>query len=158
MSETTNRKVESNSLPDDLGMEALDNKDRKSRRENRAGVFIADDHPIFRDGLHKLIESQPGMLISGESAVGPGTVEFAREAKPDVVLIDIGFPGDSALPILSDLARLPAPARTLVMAATLEESTMLDFLSRRTGSNLKGVATPDVAEEHPDCACRSVLA
>ena len=139
MSETYNSQIESNSLLDDLALEALDNNDQKSRMESRAGVFIADDHPIFRDGLRRLIESQPEMFISGESAVGPGIVELARESKSDVVLLDMGLPGGSALPILSDLARLPAPARTLVMADTLDESTVLEaFYLGAQGVVLKG--------------------
>jgi CheY-like chemotaxis protein len=114
-----------NSRQDDLGVETSVGMELKRRKRSCVRVLIADDHPIFRDGLRKLIESQPGMLVSGESSVGTDVVRLARELKPDIVLIDLALPGRSGLQVLNDLAGLPSPVRTLVLAAAVEESTIL---------------------------------
>ncbi len=128
-----------NSRQDDLGVETSVGMELKRRKRSCVRVLIADDHPIFRDGLRKLIESQPGMLVSGESSVGTDVVRLARELKPDIVLIDLALPGRSGLQVLNDLAGLPSPVRTLVLAAAVEESTILEaFCLGAHGIVMKG--------------------
>jgi DNA-binding NarL/FixJ family response regulator len=101
--------------------------------------MIADDHPIFRDGLRKLIESQPEMCVIGESSVGVEVVRLARELKPDILLLDLALPQRSGLQVLNDLAGLSSPIRTLVLAAAVEESLILEaFYLGAHGIALKG--------------------
>jgi two-component system, NarL family, response regulator LiaR len=52
-------------------------------------IFIADDHPIVREGLHALISTEPNMVIVGEAANGEDAVRRVRELKPDVILMDL---------------------------------------------------------------------
>ncbi|MEZ4671625.1 MAG: response regulator transcription factor [Anaerolineae bacterium] len=52
-------------------------------------IFIADDHPIVREGLHALISTEPTMSIVGEAANGEEAVRRVRELKPDVILMDL---------------------------------------------------------------------
>ncbi|MBN8595436.1 MAG: response regulator transcription factor [Anaerolineae bacterium] len=52
-------------------------------------IFIADDHPIVREGLHALISTEASMTIVGEAADGEDTVRRVRELKPDVILMDL---------------------------------------------------------------------
>jgi DNA-binding NarL/FixJ family response regulator len=56
-------------------------------------VLIADDHPVFRDGLAALLHGEPGAELSGAAASGTEAVELARQAQPDVVLMDLRMPG-----------------------------------------------------------------
>ncbi|MDQ3149640.1 MAG: response regulator transcription factor, partial [Chloroflexota bacterium] len=49
-------------------------------------IAIADDHQIFRDGLKRLLESEPGFRVVAEAADGVEAVQVAREAKPDILL------------------------------------------------------------------------
>lgn len=110
------------------------------RRENESvRVLIIDEHPIFRDGLRKLIESQRGMSVVGESSVGTEAVRMARELKPDILLLDLGLPRRSGFQILNDLSGLPSPIRTLVMVAAVEEGPILEaFYLGAHGIVLKG--------------------
>lgn len=55
-------------------------------------VLIADDHPVFRDGLRALLESA-GLVVVGEASTGDEAVRLAAEASPDVVLMDLHMPG-----------------------------------------------------------------
>ena len=96
------------------------------RDGERVRIVIADDHPIFRDGLRRLIESQPEMYVAGESSVGAEAVRLARDLKPDIVLLDLALPRRSGFQVLNDLAALTPPVRTLVLSAAVEENAILE--------------------------------
>jgi DNA-binding NarL/FixJ family response regulator len=56
-------------------------------------VLIADDHPLFRDGLRGLLATQPDIEVIGEATSGEQAVALADELDPDLVLMDIQMPG-----------------------------------------------------------------
>ena len=111
-----------------LGVEDSLRRLATRRNGDRAGVLIADDHPIFRDGLRKLIESQPGIWVTAESSVGGEVVRLARALKPQIILLDLGLPRRSGFRVLTELASLSLPVRTLVLAEVVEQSTVLEAL------------------------------
>jgi DNA-binding NarL/FixJ family response regulator len=55
-------------------------------------VVVADDHPIVRDGLRRLVNSQADMRVVGEADNGEDACQSARLLKPDVVLMDLSLP------------------------------------------------------------------
>jgi DNA-binding NarL/FixJ family response regulator len=55
-------------------------------------VLIADDHPLFRDGSRKMIESTPDAEVAGEATTGVEAVDMALELQPDVVVMDLHMP------------------------------------------------------------------
>jgi DNA-binding NarL/FixJ family response regulator len=69
-------------------------------------ILIADDHEIVRQGLRSLVESHPGWQVCAEAIDGWDAVHKAREAKPDVIALDIGMPNlnglEAAREILKD--------------------------------------------------------
>jgi DNA-binding NarL/FixJ family response regulator len=56
-------------------------------------VLIADDHPLFRDGMRTLLQSGPDTEVVGEAATGEETIARAATLQPDVILMDINMPG-----------------------------------------------------------------
>ena len=56
-------------------------------------IVIADDHPIFRDGLRRLLEAESGLKVIGEACDGTEAVKLARQLKPDIMLLDLSMPG-----------------------------------------------------------------
>jgi DNA-binding NarL/FixJ family response regulator len=56
-------------------------------------VLIADDHPLFRDGLTALLTDSPDTELAGAATSGTEAVELARETQPDVVVMDLHMPG-----------------------------------------------------------------
>ena len=56
-------------------------------------VLIADDHPLFRDGLTALLTDGTDTELTGAAASGTEAVEMARETQPDVVIMDLHMPG-----------------------------------------------------------------
>lgn len=55
-------------------------------------VLFVDDHKVMRQGLIRLISSQPDIEVAGEAANGREAVELARQLRPDVILMDISMP------------------------------------------------------------------
>ncbi|MGB9364282.1 MAG: response regulator transcription factor, partial [Candidatus Sulfotelmatobacter sp.] len=49
-------------------------------------IVIADDHPIFRDGLRRLLEAEPNLKVIGEASDGAEAVKMVRQLKPDILL------------------------------------------------------------------------
>lgn len=84
-------------------------------------ILVADDHAIFRDGLRRLLEAEPGFAIVGEAADGYEAVRLAREASPDVLLLDLAMPRRSGLDALHDISTAQLPVRTLLLTASIEE-------------------------------------
>ena len=56
-------------------------------------VLIADDHPLFRDGLTALLTEGPDTELTGAATTGIEAVDLARETQPDVVVMDLHMPG-----------------------------------------------------------------
>lgn len=55
-------------------------------------VVIAEDHPFFRDGLRRALESQPGVRVVAEASDGRTAFDHVQTLKPDVAILDIGLP------------------------------------------------------------------
>ena len=58
----------------------------------RIRLIIADDHPVVRDGLCGMLESQPDFEVVGEAADGEATLRLANELLPDLILMDLRMP------------------------------------------------------------------
>ena len=55
-------------------------------------ILIADDHELVRQGLHTLLETQPGWQVIGEAKDGAEAVKKSAALKPDIIVLDIGMP------------------------------------------------------------------
>ena len=55
-------------------------------------IVIADDHRLLREGLRKLLEAEPGLVVVGEAEDGEAALELAKALKPDILLLDLAMP------------------------------------------------------------------
>lgn len=92
-------------------------------------VLIADDHPIFRDGLRRLLEDEGGFEVVGEAADGAQAVSLAQALHPDVLLLDMVMPRVSGLEALRELAAAGEPPRVLLLTAEIDGAQFLEALS-----------------------------
>ncbi len=99
-----------------------------SRMSEPIRILIADDHPIFRDGLRRLLESETDLAVVGEAADGVETVELARRLHPDILLLDLAMPRMPGLDALRELSQTDIPVRTIVLTALAEREQMLQAL------------------------------
>jgi DNA-binding NarL/FixJ family response regulator len=83
--------------------------------EHPIRLLIADDHPIFRDGIRGMFAGDPGFEVLGEAGDGVSAVALARALNPDVILMDLRMPKMDGVSTIKELARLGLAARVLVL-------------------------------------------
>ncbi len=91
-------------------------------------LVIADDHPIFRDGLRRLLELESSFRVIGEAADGAEAIKLVRQLKPDVLLLDLAMPRVPGLETLGELAKSNAPVRTILLTAQIERAQIVEAL------------------------------
>ena len=91
-------------------------------------ILIADDHAIFRDGLRKLLESEPGLTVVGEAVNGEEVVKLSKQVTPDIVLLDLAMPVRSGLEALRQLSEPPSTVRVILLTALIERDQIVEAL------------------------------
>ncbi|MEV5962583.1 response regulator transcription factor [Kribbella sp. NPDC051952] len=82
---------------------------------NEISLLLVDDHPVVRDGLRGMFESVPGFTVLAEASNGVEAVALAAEHDPDVILMDLRMPGGGGVEAITELTRLGARAKILVL-------------------------------------------
>lgn len=109
-------------------------------------IVVADDHPIFRDGLVRSVEEGDGLKVVGIGASADEAVALVDEHRPDLVLLDISMPGNGI-----DAARRIARDHPGVRVAmlTVSENDHDVLAAMRTGAIgyiLKGVSADELVD------------
>lgn len=81
----------------------LDGSATASPTPVRNRVFIVDDHPIFRQGLTKLILSEPDLDVCGEASSATQAISALREIQADIAVVDISLPGTNGIELIKHL-------------------------------------------------------
>ncbi len=106
---------------------------------------IVDDHTLFRDGLRRVLESEPDLEVVGEASDAAGALERVRELNPDVVLMDIGMPGMSSFDAARVLIENHPNTRLIFLTMYEEEEYLLQCMSvGASGFMLKDSPAPRV--------------
>ena len=102
-------------------------------------IVIADDHPIFRNGLKQIIDFDKRIKIIGEADNGQKALELITELKPDVAILDIDMPKKTGLEVLKELKDSEVKIIFLTMYA--EE----DIFEEAMNHGIKGFVLKDSA-------------
>ena len=86
-------------------------------------ILIADDHRIMRAGLKSLLNADPGLEVVGEATTSNEAMVLVKELFPDVILLDIGMPGNENLDALKELVKIPSDMKILIL--TMHEDAEL---------------------------------
>jgi NarL family two-component system response regulator LiaR len=84
-------------------------------------VLIVDDHPVVREGLRRLISTEPGIEVVGEAADGDEAIALANATHPDVVLLDLMMPHKDGIVTTAELKRALPDVRVLVLTSYFED-------------------------------------
>src|SRR5215510_15127865 len=85
-------------------------------------ILLADRQEIFRDGLKRLLESEPGFLVMGGAGNAPQALQLVQELNPDVLLLDLALHNGDSLEILRSLEEQRHRVRTIGMTDGSEKS------------------------------------
>lgn len=85
-------------------------------------VFLIDDHAVLRQGLRRLIEEQPEMMVAGEYGQARGAAEAACGAGSDVVVVDISMPDAGGASVTEELKQQNPFAKVLALSRHAERA------------------------------------
>ena len=114
-----------------------------NRRSQPIHILIADDHPIFRDGLRRLLEAEQGLKVIGEACDGAEAVRMARQLKPDILLLDLAMPRHPGLEALRELGTGQQSVRVILLTAAAEKQQIVEALQL----GARGVVLKDSATQ-----------
>ena len=91
-------------------------------------IVVVDDHPIFRQGLIKLLETRPDLKVVGAASDGDEALPIVMGLQPDVLLLDLAMPKMAGLTVLRELKRLAGTTRIVLLTAAIERKDIVAAL------------------------------
>ena len=95
----------------------------------RIRVLIADDHPLFREAIARVIAEREDLELVAEAADGRAALERIRELKPDVAVIDVRMPELDGSDVLVALREEGLPTNVVFLSAFLDAKTVYDAVA-----------------------------
>ena len=108
-------------------------------------ILIADDHPLFRDGLRALLNSIADTEVIGEATSGAEAISIAAALQPDIILMDINMPGVNGIEATRSILQT-SPHIGVLMVTMFEDDDSV-FAAMRAGARgylLKGADQAEV--------------
>lgn len=110
-------------------------------------VVVADDHPLFRQGVIHALNDVEGITVIGEADSGAAAFAIVRDQLPDVVLLDINMPGWNGL-VTTEKISAECPATAVIILTSSEDRDLLfeAFKAGAKGYVLKGVSCQELGQ------------
>ena len=109
--------------------------------QNELSIIIADDHPIFRDGLRNIIASEPGFKVVGEAGDGEIALELIQKMSPAIAVLDISMPKLDGLMVARQLFALRLPVKVILVTMYREQK----LFTQAIDAGVKGYVLKDSA-------------
>lgn len=116
-------------------------------------VYLVEDHPVYRDGLARVLNDQPDLVVCGAAATAEAALPEIRRLRPDLVLIDITLPGRSGLQLIREIRRRDRAVKLLVVSMH-DEAVYAERVLRAGGD---GYIMKEEDAQEIVCAARDVL-
>ena len=100
--------------------------------EDTVRVLIADDHPLFREGMRGRLDRVADIMVVGEAASGDEAVTMAHGLEPDIILMDIKMPGLNGIEATREIVRAIPHVGVLVLTMFEDDDSV--FAAMRAGA------------------------
>jgi DNA-binding NarL/FixJ family response regulator len=89
---------------------------KKKSDGQKSRIFLVEDHPVFRDGLSKLVNDEEDLTVCGEAGEATKALKSIIKLKPDLAVVDLGLPGKSGLELIKEIRALKLELKLLVVS------------------------------------------
>src|SRR5258707_3116774 len=113
-------------------------------RKGTIRVLIADDHPIVRDGLAKLLSLEEDVQVVGEASDGCEVLDKVQELDPDVLLLDLRMPNLDGLSALQALQQTNKRTRVIVLTASEDKNEFVQAMKLGCSGIVLKQTAPDL--------------
>lgn len=96
--------------------------------EDKIRIVIVDDHPLVREGLRKVLELDPELLVLDEAGDGQGGINMTRTYRPNIVLMDINMPGTNGIEATRVIKREMPSVGVIALTIHEEEEYVLELV------------------------------
>jgi DNA-binding NarL/FixJ family response regulator len=115
-------------------------------------IVIADDHPLYREGVAMSLRESGGFDVVGEAGTGREAVEMIARLAPEMALLDISMPG-GGIAALREIVAMPNPPRVAMLTVSEEDDDVMQALKAgASGYVLKGVGSRELVQILSDLA------
>ena len=108
-------------------------------------VVVADDHPLFREGVISSLAADGDVLVVGQAADAESAFRVACEQQPDVVLLDVSMPGDGLRAATRIATACPTTRVVMLTVSEDEDDLMAAMQAGAAGYVLKGVSARELS-------------
>lgn len=116
-------------------------------------IVVADDHPLYREGVSRSLSADPGLKVVGEAQDAQSAIDMVESLQPDLVLLDMSMPGGGGLAALRKIVTMAKPPRVAMLTASEEDDDVMQSLrSGALGYILKGVGSRELVALVKDIA------
>ncbi|MGH7592752.1 MAG: response regulator [Gemmatimonadales bacterium] len=115
-------------------------------------VAVVDDHAVVREGIRRVLEGEPGVVVVGEGQNGDEALALVQRERPDVLVIDIAMPGQTGIQVAAEVRRLNVATRVLVLSMYNQPEYVLESVK----SGARGYLLKDSAPAELRRAVRAV--
>ncbi|MCW3783768.1 response regulator [Defluviimonas salinarum] len=116
-------------------------------------VVIADDHPLYREGVARSLSDDSGIAVVGQGYDADSAVEIVERIRPDVVLLDLSMPGGGGIAALRRIMAQDAPPKVAMLTVSEEDDDVMQALKAgAVGYVLKGVGARELVAIVKDVA------
>ena len=115
--------------------------------DERVRVMVVDDHPVWRDGVRGDLEASGKAVVVAEASDGGEAIELAREAMPELVLMDLNLPTVRGVEAIRRIVEESPHVKVLVLSASGEEADVLEAVKvGASGYLLKSATSAELAD------------
>lgn len=117
-------------------------------------ILLADDHPLVRTGVRRILESQPGLTVAGEVSDGDAALDFLRADPVDVLVLDLTMPGTDGFEVLRQVKATLPGMKVLVLTMHADA----EYVARAVQDGADGYLLKDSAVQDLVAAIEAVQA